>query len=288
MSLSTRYITAFLETNDTVTLEKIGTLFLPKSPVKDEEGNLIEQPIFVYNKKAETTPAFIDYLAEATKKSHSIAQSDLEYFLDQSRQLMNIGSNPLVLEGLGAIYAERNGAYAFRTSDVQESGDREKKPLEDNYNNSPLTSATNYATRRPNNRVIGRWVLILIIIGIIIYGAYFIPKSSFKFFSDSPAKPVDTVAKTVEPLKKTVEVARQQKKPGEYRFIFQTFTSAADADKRLRQLKNYGNIVSIDSTTEAGQTVYKLYIQMDSVAVTDTTRVKDSLRSYYGHPVTIE
>lgn len=290
MSLSTRYISDFLAQNKTVTLEKIGTLSTAQVPTMDEEGTPVVQPLFVYNKKAETTPEFIDYLAEVTQKSHSIAQSDLEYFLDQARQLMNIGSTPLVIEGLGNIFAEKNGEYALNTENIQEVKDKEKKAYEDNYSNSPLTSATNYATHRPDKRVIGRWVLILLIIGIIIYGAYFIPKSSFKFFSDGPkaASEDSTVAKTVQPVKATPIPAKPQRKEGVYLFVFQSYPVKADAEKRLRQLESYGNIVSMDSVNEAGQKIYRLFVKMEHIQAADTVRIKDSLHSYYGHTVTIE
>lgn len=291
MSLSTRYISDYLAQHKTVSLEKIGKLSLPQSASTDEEGNPVDQSLFVYNKKAVTTPEFVDYLAEVTQKSRSIAQSDLEYFLDQARQLMNIGSTPLVIEGLGFIYAEKNGEYALNTKDIQEVKEKERKSYEDNYNNSPLTSATNYATHRPSKRLIGRWILILLIIGVIVYGAYFFPKSSFKLFSsnvaDTVATATDSTAKksTSSTLQNTTEKARKE---GEYRFIFQTFDNKEDADKRTRQLKSYGNIVFIDSSKKGTGVTYSLYVQMENVQTTDTTRIKDSLRGYYGHPVVID
>lgn len=291
MSLSTRYISDYLAQHKTVSLEKIGKLSLPQSTSTDEEGNPTDQSPFVYNKKAVTTPEFVDYLADVTQKSRSIAQSDLEYFLDQARQLMNIGSTPLVIDGLGFIYAEKSGEYALNTSDIQEVKEKERKSLEDNYNNSPLTSATNYASNRPSKRLVGRWILILLIIGVIVYGAYFFPKSSFKFFSSGPADTAatatDTTAKAGLPTtaQKATENAREE---GEYRFIFQTFSNKAEADKRVKQLKSYGNKVSLDSSKKGTAVTYYLYVQMENVQTTDTTRIKDSLRGYYGHPVVID
>lgn len=289
MSLSTRYIKDYLELNKTVTLEKIGTLSLPESLTKDEDGNFISNPTFVYDKKAVTTPEFVDYLMEVTQKTRSIASSDLEYFLDQTRQLMNIGSTPFVIEGIGNIYANKSGNYEFSVERHDEFKDREKKHYEDNYSNSPLTSATNYATRKVNKRAVGRWILILLIIGIIIVGAYNIPKSSFSFLKDSIAD-TTAVADTLTQPEPAVPMApvRTVRQDGSYHFIFQTYTSKARADRRMDQLKSYGNIVSIDSVSGASGTLYRLYVAIDNVQPEDTTRMKDSLRSYYGHPVTIE
>ena len=289
MSLSTRYIREYLELHKTVTLEKIGTLTLPDAITKDEEGNIISAPTFVYDKKAVTTPEFVDYLAEVTQKSHSIAASDLEYFLDQTRQLMNIGSTPFVIDGMGYIYADKSGSYQFSTERLDVSKEREKKHYEDNYSNSPLTSATNYASRKVNKRAIGRWVLILLIIGVIVYGAYFIPKSSFSFLKDNPADTavaMDTVARTKEPV--PAPPVQQARKDGSYHFIFQSYTTRAHAEKRIGQLRSYGNVVSMDSVKTATGYEYRLYVTIDNVKAGDTTRMKDSLRSYYGHPVTID
>ena len=291
MSLSTRYIREYLELNKTVTLEKIGTLTLPDAISKDEDGNIISSPAFIYDKKAVTTPAFVDYLAEATQKSHSIASSDLEYFLDQTRQLMNIGSTPFVIEGIGYIFSDKSGVYQLNTEKIEETKEREKKHYEDNYSNSPLTSATNYATRKVNKRVIGRWVLILLIIGVIIFGAYYIPKSSFSFFKDSQPDSsaiADTLTK-VKPASQTAAIpAKPARKEGSYHFIFQSYPTKAQADKRTDQLKSYGNVVSMDSVINGAGTVYRLYIAMDNVQAQDTVRLKDSLKSYYGHAVTID
>lgn len=289
MSLSTRYIREYLELNKTVTLEKIGTLTLPDSITKDEEGNIISAPAFVYDKKAVTTPAFVDYLAEAIQKSHSIASSDLEYFLDQARQLMNIGSNPFIIDGIGYIYADKSGAYQLSTERLEDAKEKEKKHFEDNYSNSPLTSATNYASRRADKRVIGRWILILLIIGVIVYGAYYIPKSSFNFLKDSTPD-TTAVADTVAKAKSSPAqaVTKPVRKEGNYHFIFQTYTTKSQAEKRMDQLKSYGNVVSIDSVSVSGSQQYRLYVSMENVKPADTTRVKDSLRSYYGHPVTID
>ncbi|UAY54324.1 hypothetical protein [Arachidicoccus terrestris] len=289
MSLSTRYIREFLELNKTVTLEKIGTLTLPDAITKDEEGNIISSPQFIYDKKAVTSPEFIDYLSEAIQKSRTIAASDLEYFLDQTRQLMNIGSNPFIIDGIGYIYADKSGTYQLSTEKLEDTKEKEKKHFEDSYSNSPLTSATNYANRRANKRVIGRWILILLIIGIIVYGAYYIPKSSFNFLKDSTpdtAAVADTVAKAA--VTSTPAASNPVRKEGSYHFIFQTYTSITQAQKRMDQLKSYGNIVLLDSSDVAGAKHYRLYVAMENVKPTDTIRLKDSLRSYYGHPVTIE
>ena len=289
MSLSTRYIREYLELNKTVTLEKIGTLTLPDAITKDEEGNIISEATFIFDKKAVTTPEFIDYLAESIQKSHSIAMSDLEYFLDQARQLMNIGSTPFVIEGIGYIYSDRSGAYQLNTERLEETREKEKKHFEDNYSNSPLTSATNYASRRANKKVIGRWVLILLIIGVIVFGAYYIPKSSFSFLKDNTpdttavAKQVSQPVTTPKPA-----VQKQTRKDGSYHFIFQTYDVKAKADKRINQLKSYGNIVFLDSIKQGGAQQYRLYIPMENVKAADTTRIKDSLRSYYGHEVRID
>ena len=289
MSLSTRYIREYLELNKTVTLEKIGTLTLPDAISKDEDGNIISSPSFIYDKKAVTTPAFVDFLAEATQKSHSIASADLEYFLDQTRQLMNIGSTPFIIDGIGYIYSDKGGGYQLSTEKQEDTKEREKKHYEDNYSNSPLTSATNYATRKVNKRVVGRWVLILLIIGVIIVGAYYIPKSSFSFFKDSPADTAavaDTLAKSK--VETPVQAAKPACKDGSYHFIFQSYSNKAQADKRSEQLKSYGNVVSMDSVSSTTGTIYRLYIAMDNVQTADTTRIKDSLKSYYGHTVTLD
>lgn len=291
MSISSQYISDFLRQNGTISLEKIGTLTLSENPQTDEDGALLTTAAFVYDKKAETTPDFVDYLAAVLQKPLLLVQSDLEYFLDQSRQLMNIGSKPLELDGIGFIHAENNGVYSFSTKapDGFKETAFHKKYEDAHQSRSPMLSSVNYASKRQGSRNLGRWILALLLIAIIALGFYYV-KSKPDFFSDNQQKKDSTKnEKLVEKKEMSLPPVNANKpKRGGYKFIIQTFDNLERSNKRVNQLKNYGNTVSTDSVLLNGKMTYRLYVTDENATPMDTLRIKDSLHSYFGHTITVE
>lgn len=295
MSISTNYISDFLRQHKILSLEKIGIINITQSN-ETGEGEAPQPEIFTYDKNAETTPEFLEYLAEITHKPLPIITSDLEYFLDESRQLMNIGSKPLVIEGYGYIHSKKFGGYEFSILPPEGFKEPEKSVAEDKYATAPSSASTNYAERRTSKRTIGIWIGVLLVIGIIAYGAYYI-QSTGKY---SLFKSVDSTAaakKEIENQPKhdseTANAISQLAQPAPakangYKFIIQTFIDSANCNKRIKQLESYGNVVSKDMTTVNGAPLYRLFVAVEHANAADTARIKDSLRTYYGHSVSVE
>lgn len=291
VNISSHYISDFLRQNGFISLEKIGELSLPENPQTNEEGELLSEAVFVYDKKAETTPDFVHYLAGILQKPLLLVQSDLEYFLDQSRQLMNIGSKPLEIDGIGFIHAENNGTYSFSTTapDGFKETAFHKKYDEAHQSGSPMLSSVNYASKRKGGRNLGRWILLILLIGIIAFGFYYV-KSKPDFFTDNQVKN-DSIKNEKIAERKDISapiVKITSSKVDGYKFIIQTFDNLQGINKRVTQLKNYGNIVSTDSIRVNGKTIYRLYVTDEKATPADTLHIKDSLRAYFGHTITIE
>lgn len=291
VSISSHYISDFLRQNGSISLEKIGELSLPENPQTNEEGELLTPAVFVYDKRAETTPDFVNYLAGILQKPLLLIQSDLEYFLDQSRQLMNIGSKPLEIDGIGFIHAENNGVYTFSTTapDGFKETAFHKKYDEAHQSRSPMISSVNYASKRKGGSNLGRWILVLLLIVLIAFGFYYV-KSKPDFFTDNLLKK-DSTRNEKAAEKKGISLPMAKITPSKmdgYKFIIQTFDNLEGVNKRVMQLKSYGNIVSTDSIVSNGKILYRLYVTDEKATPADTLHIKDSLRAYFGHTITVE
>ncbi len=284
--MMSQYIGEYLSQHKTVSLEKIGTL--------DLSGNS-DESIFKYDKRAETSPELLSYLSEKLGKSPLIVSQDFEYFLDQARQLINIRANSLVINGVGHIYANNNGVYAFSSESAEAMKEADKKTFEDVYTKSPLTASVNYAPQKINRKLLWRWIAAVIIIGgAVAYGAYYVHSdtSLFSDAHDSAAVKIDTskqAAAVISPADTTkTQVAVPAAKFKGFRFIIQAFPDAESCSKRQEQLRSYGNVVDRDTFSANGKISYRLFIGDTAAMAADTARIKDSLRTYFGHSISVE
>lgn len=279
MTISSQNISDYLLQHKTVSLEKIGTIDLNNKEDKD---------IFEYDKRAVTSPDLLQYLSEIIGKPLPIVAQDTDFFLDQTRQLMNIRASNFVLNSIGYIYVNNSGEYAFSSDSSETLKEVDRKTLDDVYAKSPLTSSINYATRKNNNYLrIGSIALVLI--AAIAFGAYYIHTKP-SFFNDK-SDSTEIQQSVVKPVVQNVITEKTLPQPVDkkgFKFVIQTFSDVLSCQKRQQQLKNYGNIVLRDTITIAGTPVYRLFVTDSLATASDTTHIKDSLRIYFGHPVNIE
>lgn len=283
MNVSSQHISEYLSQNKTVSLEKIGTFDLNQKEEKD---------IFTYDKHAATSPEFIQYLIESLNKPFSIVSQDLEYFLDQSRQLMNIRASSMMIDGIGYVYANNNGEYSFSSESAEATKEADKKTFDDVYTRNPLTSSVNYSVKRRSRKAPWRWIaFVLILGGIIAYAAYYVHSSPSFFFNDThDSTTVKTAVSRESPAGNTNDAQSKTSvaKTKGFKFVIQTFPDESSCQKREQQLRNYGNIVSRDTSSSGGQPIYRLYVKDTLATAADTARIKDSLSAYFGHPVSVQ
>ena len=90
------HIKEYLQENKEVALDKIGTIKIGSSTGPDAQSSSIE---FKPDKKISTSPELIDYIAAKDKKNKYLISSDLDSYLSQVREFINIGKS----EGLQVI-----------------------------------------------------------------------------------------------------------------------------------------------------------------------------------------
>lgn len=297
----------FLVEKKEISLEKIGSLHLKQSTVTTEAGQTFPEVEFIYDKTATTTPDFVDFSAEKEGKNKAIVKSDIDYFLEENRQLMNIGTGVLVIPDLGYIHSLKTGGYnfsqqpisGFRDNEIRKkvlSGDIYDRTLENASNdNAPLNFRNPSSAKSYNMANIIGIVVILLVLGGVGFGIYyFMNHSKLKSNNDVPlASTADTariVGNANTPEKPEVTDSEPKENAPEnteniYKFVFEVTKDGERAHSRIAKLKAYGDKVAYDSVQTTEGLYFRLYSPIPKTA--DTARAKDSLFKYFQKPIQI-
>ncbi|MEP7255188.1 MAG: hypothetical protein ABI666_05395 [Ferruginibacter sp.] len=283
-----------------VTLQGMGTFTMsPDFVMPSENDKDLQIPdnaiSFQYNSRSTEDDALINYIVQQTRKMKALASADLDSYLVLGKQFLNIGK-PFKIEGLGLLLKNQQGEYEFTQghsfnakSEAAPAAVREKHEDEDISFASESKSA-------PNGK---KWLLIAaIIIGLGMTGAaawYFFmrdTKPAEKIVSAEPVKP-DT-NKIVTPaipdsslIKKdsVITIAQTPVTPASdgytFKVVFRILTKSGAIKKMGELNKSYVIMYTTDSVH------YKL-AEKYTLPLSDTTRIKDSLRVFYDFKTFIE
>ena len=273
--------------NKELTLEGIGT-FKAEMQLPDSADH--QRPViipagaisFIYNPKAQTDPALIQFITELTGKIKPLAASDLESYLTLGKQFLNIG-NPFILHNIGTLQKNNSGQLVFK--DGQYAADKidpQRKIEDDGAEEHDENMFNEY--QREDNRQKGKGVLIvsaIIIVGLILWALYqFVFKSPENTESVTSTNVISPVADSLfnDSINRTVNRPDSVKKPYTFNVIVNEFNDKTRADKRTKELIGYGRNVILYTTDSI---IYKIAEQYNR-PLSDTIQVLDSLNKYYG------
>ncbi|MDR6339032.1 hypothetical protein HNQ91_002083 [Filimonas zeae] len=295
----------FLLQHKQLTLGKIGSFTIVNEPAAGvDAGNVV----FVADKKAETSSALLDQIAEKSGKGRGLVAADLESYLEQMRQFINIGK-PYVIEDVGVVSLNKSGNYEFSrnaatlslTSPVGQAAEQHFLP--------ESTGGTARTGKR--NGIMGlAAVIILLVLAGVGYGIYNMARNgksntattdtetTEQPATDTPAaatsatasgdgtavNPDTTAAITTTTAAPAVTTAVSGDS-AHYRFVFETTASSERAHARTAQLKSFGDPAGFDSSKqEDGTFSYRLFLRQ-KIAIADSTRAKDSVQLYLSKSV---
>jgi hypothetical protein len=286
-------LASYLYQHKTLTLPGIGTFELNPAvnvyELKDDNWPA-DTITFTPNRSAVADDSFLLYLVEHSGKMKILAQSDLDSFINNGLQLLNIGK-PFQLNGIGLISRGGQGGLSFEQGSPATHGsegpgshyilkDRTKeKPVDHQLD---FSSEERKSSRKPFLILAG--ILALALIGWAIYLA--IPKKE-----NAPAvtEADETVTDTVAVLPPADTTTQSQAvadsttttlpsvDTSRFRLQIRQFTSLAAAESKAAQMKSNGHavqIVTVDSTN------HLLVLEVNK-PLRDTTYVIDSLRKWY-------
>lgn len=300
----------YLYANKKLDLPGIGTFHLDPSVVIDPESdkNTKAEPIsgiqFEYNTSIKENTELTDYIAAKSGKIKALAAADLDSHLWLGQQFLNIGK-PFVLDGIGELTKTQAGGLDFSAGILQPEVLKTQQNWQPMADHSSQAGENDYKDLLNNRKESAQWkkpvaiIMIIAGIGVAIWGGYTVYKNnSAEEGSDSLAKessstvvqpqvnndttgstskPADTSNRTsVNTVTPSTTVTPSASPAGMYKFVVET-AGRQRALARYKKLKDLPTDVKMETADSLN---FKLYFLLQ-VSPMDTTKILDSLRTYY-------
>lgn len=284
----------FLYQHKQLRLPGIGVFTIdPSVPIPEATdknfGDFTQHIRFVQQPVEHADEEFINFIRTETGKIKPLAESDLDSFLSDGKILLNIGK-PFQFEGIGQILKNREGVYIFTPG--QPELHRPEHTTHEKSDDGPKGRSF-YADNQPQQNNL-RKVLIgaAAIAGIIliVWGGYSLynrnthsnaPIDETVIVAPSDADRAaainDSVHKIIDSTRKAA-ISQTTTAPGTYKFVIERTKNKNRAYKRYNQIKENLTDIRLESKDSVE---FNLYFILPAQP-TDTTRIKDSLKIWYG------
>jgi hypothetical protein len=289
----------YLNTHKRLDLPGLGTFLISDATQPEPESHKHDKLTgmgivsFESNATIKQSPDLVQFIADQTGKIKALAAADLESYLAQAQQFLNIG-NPFLFEGIGNLVKIRSGEYAMTFGPGIQEKTKEYSHREKPDSPSSGESLNDYKKIFYSGNVKTKWrrsaVLILVIAGIAlaVWGGYTVYKMTTvknksgtgdKIKKEEPVPVKDTVMYQ----KDSVIVPARNIPAGKQKFVLEV-ANAKRAFERFGRLKNFQWNVQMETQDSL---TYKLFLMLPASAG-DTSRLLDSLSMLNGRRVFIE
>ncbi len=250
---------------------------------------------FVYNPRIGEDPELVKFISETTGKITPLASADLDSYLTLGRQFINIGK-PMILPNIGTLEKTNTGELVFKGGEyVMDQAAPKKVSMEvEEVEPKETASFSDFPPARKNKAKGALFFFILIILGLIIWAVwnYVInaPQDE-ETFTHTEITPVNDSDQTV-PLQDSVPAnvtdssttAPLSMKPETsdtvgFQIVVGIYKTQSAGEARLRDMKLSGRNVILYTTDSVN---YKVAEPFPNLPLRDSTRIKDSMRGYYG------
>lgn len=288
----------YLYENKSLQLQGIGTFALDGAVVlphaqEKEIYYPIEGLTFIYSPKDLTNEDLIAFLVKKLGKIQPLVRSDLESYLSNIKQFINIGK-PYTIEGIGTLQKNNQGTYEFTPGNFLPVKE-ELSPHKDN----PEHLHRQQARKSESGRTA---TIIMIILGVVVvvaglvWGIMFLMNknntdTAEEFAADSTemqnvSRPPDTLVSKVPDALPTA-TAESDTAVNAYKMIFDVTKNPERISARSAILKKDGINFKIDTTTMNDTLRYRMFIPK-RIRATDTLRVRDSLSIFFSKRIIVE
>lgn len=281
-------IAEYLYQHNTVTIPSIGRFELNNAvnvyEIKD--GKFPDDAIsFEQNNQGTAEDSFIQFLVERSGKMKALALSDLDSYIYNGLQLLNIGK-PFTIKGVGSL-TKSNGRLTFemgapfleKTETAGNLAAKDRTRQQEEIKELDFDSQIQKGSNRTLMIVLAS-VIAVALIGVAIYLA--LPKQkkeetgSEETTEQTTISTTDTAASIVPtPVQDTV-AAQPARTDTSFQLLLFAFRDSAKANKELaKQLSRRSNINMVQKDS-----IYRIVLTVNR-PLSDTAKVKDSLRLFY-------
>jgi len=278
-----------------VTLQGMGTFTLSPDFVmpleNDKESVIPENAIsFQYNARAAEDDTLIAFIVQQTRKIKPLASADLDSYLVLGKQFLNIGK-PFRIEGLGLLLKNQHGEYEFTQGHwLNSKFEAATAATKDKTETEEIDFSSDHKTKTAGKNGL-KIAALIICIGLAGLAAWYF------FMRDTNLKEQATVSLPVNPDTTAVEKAEPDSsvsKPDSaetitsnsspinadgytFKVVFKVTRNIQSAIARMNVLTTRGH--KIIMYTE--DSIYYKLAEPFTLPLSDTTRIKDSLNSFY-------
>jgi hypothetical protein len=297
-------LSQYLYKEKTLTLPGLGRFDLnPSVNIYDlkEEGWPADTISFTTNRSAVVEEGLLLFLMQQTGKMKPLAMSDLESYVSNGMQLINIGK-PFPIKGIGSINKTKDNQYTFeqgspaleKIDSINTDHVRDRTVLAEGETEIDFSHEERKSSKKPI--IILGSIVALVLVGWAVYLA--IPKKEKAPEPESnfieQTTPVDTTAQkpdttvtipaadstagnTIDTTKTVSTAVQPVTTSGSFQLLIDQYKSKGLADKRIASLKLRGfdaQLIVKDSST------YQVILPVNR-PLSDSTYVMDSLRRFY-------
>ncbi|MCZ2222193.1 MAG: hypothetical protein LC122_00975 [Chitinophagales bacterium] len=287
------YIVTYLNQQKVLSLKGIGEFTIDSSFKLQEEISdnyfFPEGAIrFTYNKRAETSPEFLEYLKQFFTKPITLITSDVEDYLLEIENFLNIGRSFTII-GLGTLEKRQDGVIEYfsgkskieNIAAIVDALSKRETQFDSLFNKLPKNS----------NQKIIKAVAIFIVFLLIIIGTWLIirftkDKSSQNEVQENEVSLISTTDSTIEQSTKPIITSNTANDTLRYKMYFLASKYKYVADSIYKKWSKITK-VNRDSILVDNILRHRLFIYRKST-IKDTTTVKAELEKYFNHAITIE
>jgi hypothetical protein len=250
---------------------------MPKDTDKDVE--IPEHAIiFEYDPRATADDELINYIVQQSHKMKSLAAADLESYLVLGKQFLNIGK-PFPIEGMGMLLKNQQGELEFTRGNAFHAK-AEASPM---MLREKAESEISFASEgKPNNSNKKGLLIALLVIGLGLTAVsvwYLLTQKSnntgtVAAVTEDSLTPADTLKDTVAKVPPAPVVPDDGYT---FKVVFLVTPDSSAAASRMNTLETRGHKVIMYKQDSVN---YRL-AEPFTLPLADTTRIKDSLNSYY-------
>jgi len=247
---------------------------------------------FTYNPRIAEDNNLVQFISETTGKIIPLASADLDSYLTLSRQFLNIGK-PMIIPNIGTIEKTNSGELIFKGGQyVMERMVPQKVSTEvEEAEPAPEESFSDFPSQKRNAGKGFLYLMILIILGFIVWAVWkytFTPETE-NIITHTDVNPIadssatTTSDTTVNKADSTSSLSVVSKPvlsdTSGFQVVVGYYRSLESGEKRLADMKLANrNVIlyKVDSTH------YRVAELFPKFALSDTNRIKDSMKLFYG------
>jgi hypothetical protein len=292
----------YLYNNKELTLQGIGTFHLDGSVTlpadTEKEISIPANAItFNYNPKVTEDDKLIDFIVLHTKKIKPLASADLDSFLILGRQFLNIGK-PFTLDGIGTLNRLHHGALEFIPGQFINAKIEAPKNQNEGEVEEKKVNFHEYGSQQAgNNKKPVMIVLFLLILAAAGFAAWYYGFRDQTATNDkaqtqqtTPSSGTTSDTTTTSQDTSTAQQQTPQTEPAgdiggnNFRIVVKEGKDRAALNASAQKLNSWGHKLILFTDDSVNYKLAALF----SRPLADTTKVRDSLKKYFGAATRIE